>query len=431
MWGIVDCDNCYVSCERVFRPDLRGKPVVVLSNNDGCVVARSNEAKDMGVRMGMPYYQMRQQFGKTSITAFSSNYELYGNMSARIMSILRDEAPRVLQYSIDEAFLDLEGFAPAEGLKAWGELLAAKVMRWTDMPVSIGIAETKTLAKVASRFAKKFRAYNKCCLISEEHQRRKALMMTDIGDVWGIGRKWNARMEAAGITTAYDFSEKSSFWVDSHMHLPGLRTWKELRGESCIDIDGYDAQRKSICTTRSFAEMIGRYDDLRTQVSNFAAHCAEKLRIQGSAGGVVSVFIDTNRFRTDLPQYGASHSISLATPTSTTIELISAAGRCLELIFREGYQYKRAGVIITDIVDKGAVQTSFLDYDAEKSDKLAGLTRAMDAINSRMGQETVILGAQQYAKTDAEGQHQKFASSIRRSLKSPDYTSRPDEFPLK
>ena len=430
MWGIVDCDNCYVSCERVFRPDLRGKPVVVLSNNDGCVVARSNEAKSLGISMGMPYFQMRQKFRNAEITAFSSNYELYGDMSARIMSMLREAAPEVIQYSIDEAFLNLRGLDSTTDLKLWGEKLAAKIMKWTDMPVSIGIASTKTLAKIAARFAKKFPGYRKCCLISGEEQRIKALRMTEIGHVWGIGRRWNSKLEANGIFTAYDFAERSSFWVKSLMHATGLRTWKELWGQDCIEIGSFDSERKSIATTRSFAETIGDFASLRTQVSNFAAHCAEKLRGQGSAASALSVFIDTNRFRPDLPQYAASHTVALSTPSSATIDLVKAATKALELIYRDGFQYKRAGVILSDISSSGTIQTNFLDYDADRCAKMDKLSEAMDVINSRMGRETVILASQQYNQKGDDGKNNKFADSIRRSLKSPNYTSDPDEFPL-
>lgn len=212
MWALVDCDNFFCSCERVFRPDLDGRPVVVLSNNDGCVVARSAESKKMGVKMGLPYYQMLEQYPNSGITAFSSNYRLYGDMSARVMAVLRDYVPAILQYSIDEAYLDLQGFDGID-IKTWGEELAARVKKWTGIPVSIGIAQTKTLSKVASRFAKRFAGYRKCCIIGTEEQRTKALRLTEAGDVWGIGRRISRKLALEGVYTAWDFAEKSRRWV--------------------------------------------------------------------------------------------------------------------------------------------------------------------------------------------------------------------------
>lgn len=430
MWGIVDCDNCFVSCERVFRPDLNGRAVVVLSNNDGCVVARSNEAKAMGIKMGLPYYQMLQMFRGQDITAFSSNYELYGDMSDRIMSILREEAPEVLQYSIDEAFLNLKGMEESQ-LKKWGEKLSAKILQWTDMPVSIGIAPTKTLAKVASRFAKRYPHYNKCCIIGDEEQRVTALQMTDIGDVWGIGRQWRERLKRRGIITAYDFTQWSAGWVKEVMNITGLKTWRELRGEDCIDADSHDVTRQSICTSRSFAEMTEDITTMQTQVSNFAVRCAEKLRRQKTVASMVTVFIDTNRFREDLPQYGCSCSRELLTPTSTSVEISSVAISLLDRIFRRGFMYKRAGVIVTGITDDLAIQTDFSDYDAERRTKLVKLTQSMDDINYKNGSETVILGTQQYFAMGKDGKHSRFASSIKRALKSPCYTRNPDEFKVR
>lgn len=430
MWGIADCDNCFVSCERVFRPDLNGKPVVVLSNNDGCVVARSNEAKALGVKMGLPYFQMRQMFGDNAVTAFSSNYELYGDMSDRIMSILRHEAPVVVQYSIDEAFLDLHGL-DASRLKGWGEWLSAKIYQWTDMPVSIGIAPTKTLAKVASRFAKRFPQYNKCCMMASESERVAMLKATSIGDVWGIGRRWGDKLSRMGFATALDFANADRQWVRREMHITGERTYRELHGEDCVDIDSHDAPRHSICTSRSFPVMTADIETLRTYTSNFAAHCAQKLRRQRSVASMVTVAIDTNRFRPDLPQYGQSASLPLTTPSDATIEIVSTAAKALDIIFRKGFLYKRAAVIVTGVESNSAVQTDFTSYDPEQRRKMRRIDQAMSAINRRMGADTVILGSQQYAATDPDGKHITFANSIRRALKSPSYTRNPNDFKIK
>lgn len=433
MWGIVDCDNCYVSCERVFRPDLEGRAVVVLSNNDGCVVARSNEAKAMGIKMGMPYYQMLQQFKGKDITAFSSNYELYGDMSERVMSILRMEAPKVLQYSIDEAFLDLRGATDMAhdptSLKLWGEQLAAKIRQWTGMPVSIGLAPTKTLAKMASHFAKRYPAYKKCCLIHTDEQREKALQKTEVGDVWGIGRRLDRKMREYGIKTAYDLAQRSCAWVQNTMNVTGFRTWRELHGEDCIDVEGQEVRHKSICTSRSFADMVDDIDTLSTHVSNFAIHCARKLRKERSVASHVSVFIDTNRFRDDLPQYLGSSTMILPTPTASDMEISTASIQILKNIYREGFKYKRAGVTVTAVEDT-VVETNFMDYDPARREKISRLTNAIDKINDVMGNETVIIASQQYADTTATGIHMNFSQKVKRNLKSPSYSTNPNEFKI-
>lgn len=433
MWGIVDCDNCYVSCERVFRPDLEGRAVVVLSNNDGCVVARSNEAKEMGIKMGMPYFQMLQQFKGKDITAFSSNYELYGDMSARVMNILRLEAPKVLQYSIDEAFLDFrdneEMTHDPDALKYWGERLAAKVRQWTGIPISIGIAPTKTLAKMASHFAKRYPAYRKCCLLHTDEQREKALQMTEAGDVWGIGRRMDRKMREYGIITAYDLAQRSSSWVQNTMNVMGFRTWRELHGEDCIDVEGQEVRHKSICTSRSFADMIDDIDSLSCHVSNFAIHCAQKLRKEHSLACQIMVFIDTNRFRDDLPQYEGSSTLILPTPTASDMEISIASIQILKKIYRKGFRYKRAGVTVTAI-DDAVVETNFMDYDPARREKINRLTNAMDKINNIMGNETVIIASQQYADTASDGKHKKFAQDLKRNLKSPSYSTNPNEFKI-
>ena len=430
MWALVDCDNFFCSCERVFRPDLNGRPVVVLSNNDGCVVARSAEAKAMGIRMGLPYFEMLRDYPGRGIVAFSSNYTLYGDMSARVMSVLREEAPSVSQYSIDEAFLDLSGMDRVD-LKKWGEELARKVRRWTGMPVSVGIAPTKTLAKVASRYAKRYPGYRKCCLIATREQQRKALEMFEVGDVWGIGRRISRALEQVGVRTAYDFIQRPRSWVRGRFHVTGERTWMELRGINAIELDEMDVERKSIMTSRSFPGMITELGELRTHVANYAARCAAKLRRQKSVCGMVTVFIDSNHFREDLPQYGCSGSFTFTTSTSSTIEIVEAATAILPVIFRQGIHYKRAGVMVTDISSARAVQPDLFSYDARLSKKYRRLSEAIDEINRRLGADTIVLASQQYSETDSEGKHKKFAHAIKRSLKSPDYSTRLGAFKIR
>ncbi|MDE6753184.1 MAG: Y-family DNA polymerase [Muribaculaceae bacterium] len=423
MVGLVDCDNFFCSCERVFRPDLAKTPLVVLSNNDGCVVARSREVKAMGIPEGMPYYQMKEQYPDAGIVAFSSNYALYADMSARVISILRSEAPDVIQYSIDEAFLILDGMDNLD-LHKWGEELCRKVQKCTGMPVSLGIAPTNTLAKMASKYAKKYPGYNKCCVIENEEQRRKALSLFPVGDVWGIGRRIRRKLEYVGVNTAYDFASLPKEYVRRRFHVTGERTWKELHGIPCIEIDGLDAvSKKTIVTSRSFPEMIRDLADLRGHVANYAARCALKLRRQNSVCALVTAFIQSNHFREDLEQYDGSGTYSFTTPTNTTNEIVASAMTILEHIFRKGIFYKRAGVMVAGISTANVIQPDLFEYDAERRKRFSEISAAIDKINSRLGADTVMLGAQQYRERSEDGKSIKFVNAIRRAMKSPDYST--------
>ena len=428
MYAIIDCDNCYVSCERVFRPDLNGKPVVVLSNNDGCVVARSNEAKALGIKAGLPYYQLKERFPNGEVTVFSSNYELYGDITDRVMSLVRKAAPTFYRYSIDEGFCDLSGMDNYD-LKKWGKDLSAYIWKATRMPVSIGIAPTKTLAKMASHYAKKYKGFNHCCFIDTDERRTKALEKYEIEEVWGIGRRYAARLQALGIKTALDFASHAETWVRATLNnVVAIRTWKELNGEDCIPMEDM-SKKKSICTSRSFPGMVTDMDALRTSISNFAARCAEKLRKQESVAQTVSVFIDTNHFREDLPQYWNMAEERLLTPTNSTQQIIQTATRCTERIFRQGYHYKRAGVIVMGISPDNGVQTNFIDYDAERHEKMKRLDEALDKINREYGSETIVLGSQQYTKPGGKGKADVFKDSIKHDFRSPCYTTRWSDIP--
>lgn len=431
MWALVDCDNFFCSCERVFRPDLDGKPVVVLSNNDGCVVARSKEAKSMGIPEGMPYYQMLEKYPCSGITAFSSNYKLYGDLSARVMAILREDSPFMFQYSIDEAFLDLKGMDET-CLKEWGENLAMKVRKWTGVPVSIGIAKTKTLAKMASKFAKKFPGYNKCCYIRTDEQRMKALRLFDVCDVWGIGRRIGKSLAVSGVMTAWEFSQRSRSWVKGKYHLPAERTWLELNGYSVIGTDEMEGRAKqSIMTSRSFPEMLISLDEIKPHVANYAARCAAKLRKQKSSCRMLMIFVQANYFREDLPYYSNSASYYFSTPTFTTSELVTAALHVLESIYKPGIHYKRAGVMVSDISSGQVIQPDLFDFDPEKSRKYRSVSEAIDEINSRLGADTMMLASQQYKRKDDKGKSVKFSHAIKRDLKSPDYSTSLDAFKVK
>ena len=423
MYGIIDCDNCYVSCERVFRPDLRDKPVVVLSNNDGCVVARSNEAKKMGIKAGTPYFQLAEQFPNQKIAVFSSNYELYGELTGRVVSIIRKEAPAYFRYSIDECFVYLDGMEHLD-LKAWGEELHKKIKRSVGMPVSIGLAPNKTLAKMASHFAKKYQGYHHCCMIDTEEKRIKALKLYPIDEVWGIGRRYAAKLEALGVKTAYDFAEHNQTWVKATFNNIVIeRTWRELNGEDCVPNEEM-AKKKSICTSRSFNGMITDLDGLRTHVSNYAARCAEKLRQQNTVASIVGVFLNTNVFREDLPQYWNFQEKRLITPTSSTITIVKAANEVLQKLYRQGYHYKKAGVIVMGIGPNSPIQQDLFDTNAEQFEKMRKLDAVIDRINKLNGSETIVLGSQQYTQKDGKGKAQVFANAIKHDFKSKNPTTR-------
>lgn len=376
MFGLMDCNNFYASCERVFNPSLNGRPVVVLSNNDGCVIARSNEAKALGIPMGAPAYQIKELVEKHGVAVFSSNYTLYGDMSARVMSILSSLVPDIEVYSIDEAFVNLDGVKDYQSL---GTTIVNKVYKGTGIPVSLGIAPTRTLAKMANKFAKKYPAYKRVCCIDTDEKREKALRLFEIGDVWGIGRRQAAKLEKEGVKTAYDFTQLPGSWVRKYMTVVGERTWKELRGIPCITEN--ITPRKQICTSRSFGQMIESIEQMDEAVSTFAATCAKKLREQKGYAVSLHVFIITNRFREDLPQYWKSVSVNLPVPTDDTLEIVHYALTGLRSIFRTGYQYKKAGVIITEITYN--VQHNLFDtVDRDKRDRLMN---AIDSINGKHG----------------------------------------------
>lgn len=423
MYGIIDCDNCYVSCERVFRPDLKDKPVVVLSNNDGCVVARSNEAKKMGIKAGTPYFQLAEQFPNQKIVVFSSNYELYGELTSRVVSIIRKEAPAYFRYSIDECFVYLDGMEHLD-LKAWGEDLHKKIKQSVGMPVSIGLAPNKTLAKMASHFAKKYQGYRHCCMIDSDNKRIKALKLYPIDEVWGIGRRYAARLEALGVKTAYDFAEHNQSWVRATFNNIVIeRTWRELNGEDCVPNEEM-AKKKSICTSRSFNGMITDLDGLRTHVSNYAARCAEKLRQQGTVASIVGVFLNTNAFREDLPQYWNFQEMRLITPSSSTITIVKAANEVLQNLYRQGYHYKKAGVIVMGIGPNSPIQQDLFDTNAEQFEKMKRLDAVIDRINKVNGTETIVLGSQQYTQKDGKGKANVFANAIKHDFKSKNPTTR-------
>ena len=388
LFGLADCNNFFVSCERVFRPDLNGKPVIVLSNNDGCVISRSNEAKSLGIKMGVPLFQIRNEIEKHKIAIFSSNYVLYGDMSHRVMSLLSCYTPKLDQYSIDEAFLDFSDMGDCKYMQKYGQEIVRITGKGTGIPISLGIAPTRTLAKVASKFAKKYKGYHGCCIIDTDEKRQKALELFEVGDVFGIGRKMKEHLSKYGIRTASDFARLDGEWVRSIFSITGYRTWRELHGEACITLDELPA-KKSICVSRSFAnEGITDRQKLEEAVANFASDCARKLREQNTICRQLTVFAYTSRFRSDLPQDFINYNIRLDIGTSDSSEIIKAATEGLRANYREGnFAYKKAGVILWDISSDNAVQGNL--FDTRNRSKLSTLQKTIDDINRKNGIGTV------------------------------------------
>jgi DNA polymerase V len=337
VFALVDCNNFYVSCERVFQPGLVGKPVVVLSNNDGCVIARSEEAKASGIPMGLPAFQLAQRFPHQAIEVYSSNYALYGDMSARVMATLTQMTPAVEVYSIDEAFVYLSN-------PGTGHWLCRLVTRWTGIPVSVGIGTTKTLAKLANRHAKQTPQSHGIVDLTGASERETVLAQTPVREVWGIGPQYSKFLTAHGITTAYDLREAPDRWIKKHMGVVGLRIVGELRGISCLPLVQCPPSQKSLMVSRSFGRPITTLAEMREAVATYTSSAAAKLRRRGLAAGVLTVFLLTNRFKPEEPQYHHALRLPLPVATNDTAELLSYALRGIERLFREGYRYKKAGV---------------------------------------------------------------------------------------
>lgn len=424
LYGLVDCNNFFVSCERVFRPDLNGRPTVVLSNNDGCVVARSNEAKAMGIPMGMPYFKLAEFDTQKQVTVFSSNYALYADLSARVTAILRDEMGEILPYSIDESFY-ISHDEPQRALER-GRALARKIKQWTGIPVSVGLAPSKTLAKMACRFAKKYKGYDGACLMETAEKRQKALSLTAIGDVWGIGRKSLGKLLEMGINTAADFAQMDKKTVKRLLGIGGLRTQNELLGIDCIVFSNSET-KDSICTSRSFAKTVEDFELLQTHVANYAAHCAAKLRAQHTVAQIVCVFVSSDRFNTAKEYYSRGANIALPVAASSNIEIVKAASYILRHIFRKGISYKKAGVVVSGISSDRAVQGALFDYDANLRDKHDKIARTIDAINRREGTEAVHLGSQLAEKEEQEKKKEVFLNNLRRDHISGCYTTKMSE----
>lgn len=415
MFALVDCNNFYASCERVFNPSLNGKPVVVLSNNDGCVIARSNEAKALGIPMGAPAFEYKKLFDKHKVEVFSSNYALYGDMSSRVMNLLSEFTPDIEIYSIDEAFLHFKGFDHFN-LNAVGFQMKQRVTQGTGIPISIGFAPTKALAKVANRIAKKFNDHTQgVYCIDNETKRIKALKWLAIEDVWGIGRQHTKRLKAININNAWQFTQLHDDWVKKQMSIVGLRLKKEMEGTPTIGLEETKT-KKMIATTRSFEKMYTEYHTIKERVATFAISCAEKLRRQNSHCNMVMVFIHTNGFRKDLPQYGRNIVVNTHCPTNSSIEITRYALQGLKHIYQPGYHYKKAGVIVMGLSPSNQKQ---LNLFTETNPKHRSLMEIVDHLNQAYGNNKIKFASQSLGRQ----------WKMKQEKRSPRYTTNIQEVP--
>ncbi|MDD3807558.1 MAG: Y-family DNA polymerase [Candidatus Marinimicrobia bacterium] len=394
MFGIADCNNFYVSCERVFNPSLEKKPVVVLSNNDGCIVARSNEAKRLGISMGTPLFKVREIVQQHAIAVYSSNYALYADMSQRVMSVLAQRIPAMEIYSIDEAFLDLRGF-PKDRLERHIRETREIVLQWTGIPISIGVASTKTLAKIANRAAKKKEDYKGVCILDSEVIREDCLKHTGVEDIWGIGPRLTRFLKARGIFTAWQLVNMNDSWIKKNLTVTGLRTVYELRGVPAIPLKEKTPDKQEICTSRSFGRPVDNLQELKESIATYAARSAEKLRQQHSLANTILVFIRTDPFKDDV--YQNFSILPLPVPTACTEEITEYALDELERIYKPGYRYKKAGVILGNIIPNTGVQQNL--FDTRPREKNQKRMQVVDFINLKMGSDTLRFASQGIKKS--------------------------------
>lgn len=395
--ALVDCNNFYASCERVFRPDLENKAVVVLSNNDGCIIARSNEAKALGVKMGDPFFKIEPFLRRAGVRYFSSNYALYGDMSQRVMATLSQFAPQLEVYSIDEAFLNLTGLVrrgevEAEALAEYGRRIKATVRQWTGIPVSVGVAETKTLAKIANRIAKRSKIYQGVFDLRRETERDAVLEAVAVEDVWGIGPRYAKRLRASGVANARQLRDADELWIQKRMEMGvvGMRLVLELRGIPCLPLDLSPGPKKGIACSRSFGKPVERIDELRAATAAYVSRAAEKMRGQNSLCRIMSVYVMTNPFKNG-PQYFNSALVRFPTPTASTPEMIRYALRALEAIYKPGYRYKKTAVVLVEMVPGTVYQPNL--FDGEDRERSAALMKVIDRVNTRLGADVLHYAA--------------------------------------
>ena len=412
-YGLADCNNFFVSCERVFRPALEGRPAIVLSSNDGCIVARSDEAKALGVKMAQPAFQAKDLIERHRIAVISGNLQFYTDMSNRVMQVFGELAPGVEKYSIDECFLDLTGIP--EDLTAFCHQLKHTVRQWTGLPVSIGIAETKTLAKIANRLAKTSAKTDGVLDLTGTRWRDRALASTEVSDVWGVGKRYAQKLGRNGVMTALDLVRRPDGWIRKEMGVGGLKTVRELRGEDCIGFDDMPKPKQTTMVSRSFGAEVRDYDELANAITVFATDAAKSIRRANLVTSSASVFIETNRFGKG-PHHAPSHSEALSPATNNTKHIVRAALTALKRIYREELAYKRAGVMLLDLVEAGRAPVLLFDKHDPRDDKLI---EAFDAINDRLGP-----GSIQFGRVARAGAWQSSSA-----FRSPCYTTRWEDIP--
>lgn len=413
MFALVDVNSFYASCETVFRPDLKGRPVVVLSNNDGCVIARSAAAKPFA-KMGEPYFKQKESFRRHGIVAFSSNYELYADMSNRVMTTLEEMSPSVEIYSIDEAFCDLTGVRNCRDLTEFGREIRTTVLQRTHLTVGVGIAQTKTLAKLANYAAKKWQRQTGGVVdLSNVDRQRKLLAALPVGEVWGIGRRISKKLEGMGIETALDLADTDIRFIRKHFNVVLERTVRELRGEPCLELEEFAPVKQEIVCSRSFSGRITAYEEMRQAICSYASRAAEKLRGEHQYCRFISAFVKTNPFALNEPYYGNSASVKLLTPTQDSRDIINAATRCLDTIWKDDHRYQKAGVMLGDFFSHGVAQLNLFDDNAPRrnSDKLM---KVLDHLNTKDGVGTLYFAGQ--------GIQQQW--QMKREMLSPRYTTR-------
>ena len=394
MFALVDCNNFYASCERVFNPNLLKKPIVVLSNNDGCVISRSDEAKKF-IPMGAPAFKYQSEFKKHNITVLSSNYPLYGDMSERVMSILRQFTPDVEVYSIDEAFLQFKGF-DAVNFNNYGLEIKNRIAQWTGIPTCVGIAPTKALSKVANKIARKFlKETNGVYVIDSEEKRKKALQWMPIESVWGIGRRLQKRLKAKGCVKAYDFTQLDSDWLRKNFSITEWKLQQDLKGISTIELE-VKSNKKAIATTRSFENTLNDIESIKERVATFATTCAEKLRKQHTGCYMIIITLSSNRFEENSQPYRASKTVVFPYPTNSSLTISKHAVSAVEELFKKGINYKRAGVIVTGLVPETNYQ---LDIFAQENPKHAYLMKTIDALNKKYKSDTLKIARQDLQRT--------------------------------
>lgn len=414
MFALCDVNSFYASCETVFRPDLRGRPVVVLSNNDGCVIALSAEARAIGIKRGEAFFKQRELFRRHGVTCFSSNYELYADMSNRVMTTLEEMSPHCEIYSIDEAFCDLTGVRNCRDLTAFGREIRATVLQRTHLTVGVGIAQTKTLAKLANHAAKKWQRQTGGVVdLSNVDRQRKLMAMLPVDEIWGVGRRISKKLEGMGISTVLQLADTNLPFIRKHFNVVLERTVRELRGEPCLGLEEFVPTKQEIVCSRSFGGRITEYEDLHQAICSYAARGAEKLRGEHQYCRYISAFVKTSPFAVNEPYYGNQAAVKLLTPTQDTRDIIGAAVRCLDNIWRPGHRYQKAGIMLGDFYSQSVAQLNLFDDNAPRANS-EELMRVLDHLNAKGGRGTLYFAGQ--------GIQQPW--HMKREMLSPRYTTR-------